>query len=144
MAPPRLFNQRELDLLSQTHPDLQVGVYEVQDQRERGWELRISYQDKKNQLPQHMTLVTARGNVRTFKNLDTVVGYMKEHCTDIDIFGVYLMERTKTISASKTTQTKPARKTKSMKETKKKTELKKTEIKKTSSPSAPRKKIKSK
>ena len=103
MTPTRLFNQRELDLLSQTHPDLQVGVHEVQGQRERGWELRISYQDKKNQLPQHMTLVTARGNVRTFKNLDTAVDYMKEHCVHIDVFGVYLMEPTKTKSPSKTT-----------------------------------------
>ena len=100
MAPSRLFTQRELDLLSQTHPDLQVGVHEVQGQRERGWELRISYQNKKNQLPQHMTLVTARGNVRTFKNLDTAVGYMKEHCAHIDIFGVYLMESTKTNGSS--------------------------------------------
>jgi hypothetical protein len=139
MAPPRLFNQRELDLLSQTHPDLQVGVHEVQGQRERGWELRISYQDKKNQLPQHMTLVTARGNVRTFKNLDTAVGYMKEHCAHIDIFGVYLMEPTKPKNPSKTTGAKPADKSTPTKEKKKKTEPKKTEFKK--KPSPPRKKI---
>lgn len=135
MAPSRLFTQRELDLLSQTHPDLQVGVHEVQGQRERGWELRISYQDKKNQLPQHMTLVTARGNVRTFKNLDTAVGYMKEHCAHIDIFGVYLMESTKTNSPNKSTRTKPVSKTLPMKKTKPKAAKIKTK------PSPARKKI---
>lgn len=135
MAPSRLFTQRELDLLSQTHPDLQVGVHEVQGQRERGWELRISYQDKKNQLPQHMTLVTARGNVRTFKNLDTAVGYMKEHCAHIDIFGVYLMESTKTNSPNKSTRTKPVSKTLPTKKTKPKTAKIKTK------PSPARKKI---
>ena len=135
MAPSRLLTQRELDLLSQTHPDLQVGVHEVQGQRERGWELRISYQDKKNQLPQHMTLVTARGNVRTFKNLDTAVGYMKEHCAHIDIFGVYLMESTKTNSPNKSTRTKPVSKTLPTKKTKPKTAKIKTK------PSPARKKI---
>lgn len=135
MAPSRLLTQRELDLLSQTHPDLQVGVHEVQGQRERGWELRISYQDKKNQLPQHMTLVTARGNVRTFKNLDTAVGYMKEHCAHIDIFGVYLMESTKTNSPNKSTRTKPVSKTLPMKKTKPKAAKIKTK------PSPARKKI---
>lgn len=141
MAPTRLFTQRELDLLSQTHLDLQVGVHEVQDQRERGWELRISYQDKKNQLPQHMTHVTACGNVRTFKNLDTAVGYMKEHCTHIDIFGVYLIEATKTKSPTrtKTIRTTPTSKTTPTNDTKKTTEPKKTEIKKKPSPA--RKKI---
>lgn len=135
MAPSRLLTQRELDLLSQTHPDLQVGVHEVQGQRERGWELRISYQGKKNQLPQHMTLVTARGNVRTFKNLDTAVGYMKEHCAHIDIFGVYLMESTKTNSPNKSTRTKPVSKTLPTKKTKPKTAKIKTK------PSPARKKI---
>ena len=140
MAPTRLFNQRELNLLSQTHSDLQVGVHEVQYQRERGWELRISYQDKKNQLPQHMTLVTARGNVRTFKNLETAVDYMKEHCADIDVFGVYLMEPTKATSRCKRTRTTPVSKTIPTKKTKNKQR----EIKSKQSPPAPRKKSKAK
>jgi hypothetical protein len=83
MAETRLFTQRELILLTQTHPDIQVGVHEVKYKRERGWHLRIPYQDKKNQGPQHMTLITARGTIRTFKNLDTVVDYIKEHCSHI-------------------------------------------------------------
>ena len=36
-----------------------------------------------------MTLATARGNVRLFKNLDTVITYIKEHCPRFDEFVVY-------------------------------------------------------
>ncbi len=111
MAETRLFTQRELILLTQTHDDIQVGVYEVKKGGERGWELRIPYQDKKNHATQYMTLVTARGSIRTFKNLDTVVDYINEHCAHIQAFGVYLMEPTKTKSANKTIQTELARTT---------------------------------
>ena len=111
MAEARLFTQRELILLTQTHPDIQVGVYEVQHKRERGWHLRIPYQDKKNQEPQHMTLVTARGNVRTFKNLDTAIDYIKEHCPHIQAFGVYFMEPAVPIRSRKSVRSKPASKT---------------------------------
>ena len=125
MAEARLFTQRELILLTQTHPDIQVGVHEVQHKRERGWHLRIPYQDKKNQELQHMTLVTARGNVRTFKNLDTVIDYIKEHCPHIQAFGVYLIEPNVTIRSRKSVRTKPAGKTIQTKKTKaKKIEIK--------------------
>ena len=111
MAETRLFTQRELILLTQTHDDIQFGVYEVKKEGERGWELRIPYQDKKNHATQYMTLVTARGSIRTFKNLDTVVDYINEHCAHIQAFGVYLMEAAKTKSANKSTRTKSANKT---------------------------------
>lgn len=114
MAESLLFTQKELLLLTQTHADVQVGTHEVKKGGERGWELRIPYQDKKNQTPQHMTLVTARGSIRTFKNLDTVVDYIKEYCLDIQAFGVYFREPTKQKIVSKTTkQNKPNRSTKS-------------------------------
>mgnify|MGYP003407947839 FL=1 len=111
MAETRLFTQRELILLTQTHDDIQVGVYEVKKGSERGWELRIPYQDKKNHATQYMTLVTARGSIRIFKNLDTVVDYINEHCAHIQAFGVYLMEAAKTKSANKSTRIKSASKT---------------------------------
>ena len=100
MSEPLLFTQKELILLTQTHADIQVGAHEVRRAGERGWELIIPYQDKKNQTPKHMTLVTARGGIRTFKNLDTVVDYIKEHCPHIQAFGVYFRERTELKGAS--------------------------------------------
>lgn len=118
MAEALLFTQRELILLTQTHPDIQVGVHEVEHKRERGWHLQIPYQDKKNQELQYMTLVTARGNVRTFRNLDTVVDYIMEHCSHLRTFGVYLMEPTVTIRTRESVRTKPASKTALKKETK--------------------------
>ena len=118
MAESRLFTQRELILLTQTHSDIQVGVHEVKLKRERGWHLRIPYQDKKNQELQYMTLVTARGNVRAFKNLDTVVDYIKEHCSHLRVFGIYLLEPTVTIRTRKSVRTKPSRKTAPKKEAK--------------------------
>lgn len=96
-----LFTQKELILLTQTHADIQMGAHEVKQGKLRGWELRIPYRDKKNQEPQHMTLVTARGNIRTFKNLDTVVEYIKEHCPHVQAFGVYLFEQVKRKGTSK-------------------------------------------
>ena len=111
MADTRLFTQRELILLTQTRDDIQVGVYEVKTNGERGWELRIPYQDKKNRATQYMTLVTARGSIRTFKNLDTVVEYINEHCSHIQAFGVYLMKPTKTKNANKSTRITAASKT---------------------------------
>jgi hypothetical protein len=111
MAETRLFTQRELILLTQTRDDIQVGVYEVKKGGERGWELRIPYQDKKNHATPYMTLVTARGSIRTFKNLDTVVDYINEHCSDIQAFGVYLMEAAKTKSANKSIRKKAISKT---------------------------------
>ena len=102
MAEARLFTQRELILLTQTHDDIQVGVHEVKHKRERGWHLRIPYQDKKNQELQYMTLVTARGNIRTFKNLDTVVDYIMEHCFHLRAIGVYFGESEKLKIVSKT------------------------------------------
>ena len=125
MADTRLFTQRELILLTQTHPDVQVGVHEVKHKRERGWHLRIPYQDKKNQELHYMTLVTARGNVRTFKNLDTVVDYIMEHCAHLRAFGVHLMEPTVTTRTRKSVRTKPANRT----TTKKVTKPRKTKIK---------------
>jgi hypothetical protein len=102
MAQTLLFTQKELNLLTQTHPDIQVGAHEVRASSERGWELRIPYQDKKNQLPQHITLVTARGSIRTFKNLDTVVDYIKEHCPHTQTFAIYFREPPKRKSTSNT------------------------------------------
>jgi hypothetical protein len=131
MAETRLFTQRELILLTQTHDDIQVGVYEVKKGGERGWELRIPYQDKKNHATQYMTLVTARGSIRTFKNLDTVVDYVNEHCSHIQAFGVYLMKPTVTISTRKSIRTKLASKTIQTKKTK----AKKIEINKKPLPS---------
>jgi hypothetical protein len=104
MAEPLLFTQKELILLTQTHADIRVGAHEVRQAGERGWELRIPYQDKKNQTPQHMTLVTARGSVRTFKNLDTVVDYVNEHCPHIQAFAVYFRESIKQKIVGKTTK----------------------------------------
>ena len=118
MAETRLFTQRELILLTQTHDDIQVGVYEVKKRGERGWELRIPYQDTKNHATQYMTLVTARGSIRTFKNLDTVVDYINEHCSHIQAFGVYLMKRTETKSPRKLTRSKSTGKTAPTKTTK--------------------------
>lgn len=118
MAETRLFTQRELILLTQTHDDIQIDVHEVKHKRERGWHLRILYQDKKNQELQYMTLVTARGNLRTFKNLDTVVDYIMEHCAHIRAFGVYLMEPSVKIGTRKSARTRPANETAPTKKTK--------------------------
>ena len=104
MAESLLFTKKELILLTQTHADIQVGAHEVKKGGERGWELRIPYQDKKNQTPQHMTLVTARGSIRTFKNLDTVVDYINKHCPHIQAFGVYCRAPTKQKIVGKTTK----------------------------------------
>ena len=109
MAETRLFTQRELILLTQTHADIQIGVHEVKHKRERGWELRIPFQDKNKRELQHMTLVTARGSIRIFKNLDTVIDYVKEHCSDVQSFGVYLMESIKTTRPNKPARLKPTR-----------------------------------
>ena len=104
MAEPLLFTQKELILLTQTHTDIRVGAHEVKKVSERGWELRIPYQDKKNQTSQHMTLVTARGSIRTFKNLDTVVDYVNELCPHIQAFAVYFRESIKQKIVGKTTK----------------------------------------
>jgi hypothetical protein len=56
---------------------------------DRGWELRIQYQDKLHKCPQYMRLATVRGNVRLFKSLETVIVYIKEHCPHIEEFVVY-------------------------------------------------------
>ena len=77
-----------------------------------------------------MTLVTARGNVRTFKNLDTVIDYIKEHCPHIQVFGVYLIKPTVTISTRRSVRSKPASKT----TLKKKTKAKKSAIKRKTTP----------
>lgn len=137
MAETRLFTQRELILLTQTHDDIQVGVHAVKHKLERGWHLRIPYQDKKNQAIQHMTLVTARGNIRTFKNLDTAVDYIQAHCSHIQAIGVYLTEPTETPSPKRTIRTERASKATPAKS-------KNGEVKKKPSPRAPRKKFKSK
>lgn len=111
MAQTLLFTQKELNLLTQTHPDIQVDAHEVRESGERGWELRIPYLDQKNQLPHHMTLVTARGSIRTFKNLDTVVDYIKEHCPHIKAFGVYLRDPAKRKNISATVKTNKSNRT---------------------------------
>jgi len=89
MAPVSSFTQNELLLLTQIHADIKVYAHEIETDEERGWELRIQYQDQTPKRPQYMKLATARGNVRLFKNLDTVITYIKEHCPRIDEFVVY-------------------------------------------------------
>ena len=89
MAQLPTFTQNELILLTQTHADIQLYAHEVERDDVNGWELRIQYIDKASKRLQTMNLAAARGNVRHFKNLDTVITYVKEHCPRFDEFVVY-------------------------------------------------------
>ncbi len=92
---PRLptFTQNELILLTQTHAGIQLYAHEIEDGDARGWELRIQFNDKTKKRMQTMTLATARGNVRLFKNLNTVIDYIKAHAERFDEFAVYFGNR---------------------------------------------------
>lgn len=89
MAQIPSFTQNELILLIKTHADIKLYAHEIETEEEHGWELRIQYQDKPLKRLQTMRLAAARGNVRLFKNLDTVINYIKEHCRRFDEFVVY-------------------------------------------------------
>lgn len=89
MAQITAFTQNELILLTKTHADIKLYAHEIENDDEHGWELRIQYEDKPHKRHQTMTLATARGNIRLFKNLDTVITYIKEHCPRFDEFVVY-------------------------------------------------------
>lgn len=89
MTQNQLFTQKELVLLTKTRAEIKVCAHEIIEKKDRGWELRIQYKDRTHKRAHYMKLATARGNVRLFKSLETVIDYIKQHCPHVDEFIVY-------------------------------------------------------
>jgi hypothetical protein len=73
-------SQNELALLVGAVADIRVRAVEITVRKKRGWLLQVEFKEAMRKRPRLATLRTARGHERMFKDLETVVGYLKTHC----------------------------------------------------------------
>lgn len=83
-------SQNELVLLVGAVADIRVRAVETTIRRQRGWLLQIDFQEATRKRRRLATLRTARGPERLFKDLETVIGYLKTYCPRVSQLTVKL------------------------------------------------------
>ncbi len=86
-------SQNELVLLVGAVADIRVRAVETTVRKKRGWLLQVDFLEATRKRRRLATLRTARGPERLFKDLETLVGYLKTYCPRVSQLVVQLEKK---------------------------------------------------
>jgi hypothetical protein len=81
-------NKKELQVLDETETDYSLHIFEIEQTNTRWWRMEVHLENIKKMYE----VVTVRGEVRHWKNLDIAVDFIKENCPRTNAFMVFFKD----------------------------------------------------